>query len=106
MGKDADHGLLTTNKGNGGFRCVTEMSIVCAEVSRLIFYSSTQLAVVVASSTMVAARHILTDLRAASQTGLFVLDAGVCVSEKQLSNLQYSSAWYLLRALNICWTEK
>ena len=35
VGKDADHGLLTTNEGNGGFRCVTEILMVCAEANFL-----------------------------------------------------------------------
>ena len=61
-----------------------------SELSRLIFtLPHAQLAVVVASSTMVAAGHSLTDFRAASQTCSYLMQ--VCVStgpEKQLRNLQ------------------
>ena len=66
-------------------------SLCRSEVSRLIFYSSPQLAVVVASSTMVAARHSLTDFRAASQTCSYLMQ--VCWSRETAEQF-YSSAWY------------
>jgi len=70
VGKDVDHWVLTSSEGNGGFRCVAKLlcSHACRIARLVITLFFHQLAVVVASSTMVAARDSTTEVRAASQT--------------------------------------